>query len=344
MPNHFLAAGVYGCVYYPGYNCKGKPMKKKKWVSKLTYQNEKTTAEIEIGHLLKKIPNYQEHFIVAENSCIIPYKSLSEMKEGCDLIKKGQSYTLLYSRYAKSMELHDYLQNKRHFVRIPRFFFQLCDSIQLMIEQHVVHHDLHFSNILYAKDTSNLLIIDFGLAIHADRFHQTDYLKEVFTRFMPEWNWYALEIHMLTYLIHHGPLNEQVIHHTIHAYLDKHMVFNTYPLVRSQYKKDATEYYLQMIYWTREECIEHLLAFWKTWDYYEIALRFLFMYAENKVNFPAYLEHLLTMIYANPEKRPNVLQLRNAREKVIQTFDLSESRSSYVSTEKSLLILSVGKN
>jgi hypothetical protein len=161
---------------------------------------------------------------------------------------------------------------------------------------------------------------------------------------MPEWNWYALEIHMLTYLIHHGPLTEQVVHHTINAYLEKHVVYNAFPLVRAQFKKEAEELFLSMIHWTREECIEQLLTFWNTWDHYEIALRFLYLYAENKIQYPAYLNHLLSMIYANPEKRPNVLQLRNAQEKVIQSFDLSVSRSSYESSDKSLLMLSVGKN
>jgi len=344
MPNHFLAAGVYGCVYYPGYTCKGIPMKKKKWVSKLTYQNEKTSAEIEIGGLLKQIPDYHAHFIVAENSCVIPYKSLTQMKEGCDLIKKGESYALIYSRFATSMELYEYLQKNNRFIRIPRFFFQLCDSIELMLEKNIIHHDMHFSNILYSKDTSNLLVIDFGLAINATRFHDHTYLKEVFFRYMPEWNWYALEIHALTYLVHHGPLTEQVVQHMIHTYLEKHLVYNAYPLVRAKYKKEAEDFFLSMIHWTREECIEYLLTFWKTWDYYETALRFLYLYSENKINYPAYVEHLVTMVYANPEKRPNVLELRNAQKRVIQSFDLSESRTSYQPTDQSLVMLSFGKN
>jgi hypothetical protein len=50
------------------------------------------------------------------------------------------------------------------------------------------------------------------------------------------------------------------------------------------------------------------------------------------------------MVYANPEKRPNVLELRNAQQKVIQSFDLSESRTSYQPTDQSLVMLSFGKN
>ncbi len=342
LPNHFLAAGVYGCVYYPGYTCKGVSMKKKKWVSKLTYPNERTNAEIELGAILKKIPNYQDHFIVVEKSCNIPYKSMTRMKEGCDLAKKNRAYSLLYSTYVSSVEFYDYLQQNTLFIRIPRYFFQLCESIQLLLDQRIVHHDLHFSNILYAKETSKLLIIDFGLSIDVSRFHESSYLKDIFSRYMPEWNWYSLEIHMLTYLIQHGSLTTQIVEHTLHMYLEKHVVYQQFPLIRSQFKKDADDFFLPMVHWTREETIEYLLGFWHTWDFYEVALRFLYLYSENKVHYPAYLDHLLSLLYANPEKRPNVLEIRNAQKKVIRSFDLTQSKQSYVLSHKNALPLSVG--
>ena len=333
MPNHFLAAGVYGCVYYPGYTCKGTPMKHKKWVSKLTYPNERTNAEIEIGTLLKKIPHAEDHFIWVERACPITSTSLTDMKEGCDLIKKNKSYVLLYSHYVPSKELYEYLQTNTMVVRVIRCFFQICESIEHLVEQRIVHHDLHFSNILYSN-TSKLLIIDFGLSMVVDHFNQSKYLRDVFSRYMPEWNWYALEIHMLTYLIHHGALTPYAVQHTIDRYLEKHAVYNLFPMFREKFQKEAQEYYSPMLQWTREECMEHLLAFWDTWDYYETALRFLYLYAEQKIYYPTYLEHLFTMVQVIPEKRPNVLDLRNARKKVVQSLDLSIVRTSYSSIDR----------
>ena len=35
MPNRFLASGSYGCVYYPGYDCNGKKINNKDYVTKL---------------------------------------------------------------------------------------------------------------------------------------------------------------------------------------------------------------------------------------------------------------------------------------------------------------------
>jgi serine/threonine protein kinase len=336
MPNHFLAAGVYGCVYYPGYTCKGSPMKKKSWVSKLTYSNERTQAEIEIGKILQKVPRYQEHFVVVDRACPIASTSLTQMKEGCDLIKKNKSYVLLYSLYIPSMELYDYLQSNTLVIRVIRCFFKICESIEVLVEQRIVHHDLHFSNMLRSS-ASQILLIDFGLSMVVDHFGKSKYLEEVFSRYMPEWNWYTLEIHLLTYLIHHGPLTEHSVKNTIDDYLEKHSVFTLFPWIRTQFRKDAIDYFLSMVEWSREECIEHLLTFWDTWDYYETALRFLYLYAEQKMDYPTYLEHLVSMIHANPEKRPNVLELRNRQKKVIQSFDLDQSHSAYSSIDAVLL-------
>lgn len=95
MPNHFLAAGVYGCVYYPGYTCKGVAMKKKKLVSKLTVLNEISQTEIDAGILLKKCPRYEDHFVLVERECPIQYTALSEMKKGCEMVEKEKKICIV---------------------------------------------------------------------------------------------------------------------------------------------------------------------------------------------------------------------------------------------------------
>ena len=41
--NKFMGEGSYGCVYYPGINCKGKKNKKKR--NNFYSENEKTLGE-----------------------------------------------------------------------------------------------------------------------------------------------------------------------------------------------------------------------------------------------------------------------------------------------------------
>ena len=180
MPNHFLAAGVYGCVYYPGYTCKGVSMKKKKFVSKLTVLNEISQTEIDAGAILKKYPHYEDHFILVERQCPIPYTALTEMKEGCDMVKKKKPFVLLYSRYIPSKELYDFLKENTLFIRMFRCFYQVCEKISILIDSRIVHHDLHFGNILYGTETAKLYVIDFGLSILVDKLQSPEYLKYLY--------------------------------------------------------------------------------------------------------------------------------------------------------------------
>lgn len=338
MPNHFLASGVYGCVYYPGYTCKGVPMKRKKYVSKLTLLNDISQTEIDIGNILKKSSHYEDNFVLVERQCPIQYKSLTEMKEGCDMAEKKKSFVLLYSRFIPSKELFEYLKDNILFVRMFRCFYQLCEKVSILIQHRIVHHDLHFGNILYGTETANLYVIDFGLSIIVDKLNTSEYLKYIFSRYMPDWNWYPVDIHLICYLIQHGELSEYVIMNTIDTYLKDHRVFSLFKEYRKEYKRILMDYFLPWARRSREECLDHLLRFWNTWDYFDIGLRFLMMYSQNNIDYPKYLNTLFHMVHPNPEKRLNVLQLRVHNQKSIQSFDLSSSKSTYHSIDKYLSV------
>jgi serine/threonine protein kinase len=338
MHNHFLAAGVYGCVYYPGYTCKGVAMKKKKFVSKLTLLNETSQTEIDIGEVLKNAPHYEDDFVLVERKCPIQYKSLSEMKQGCEMAEKKNNFVLLYSRYIPSKELYDYLKENTLFVRMFRCFYQLCEKVATLIEYRIVHHDLHLGNVLYGTETAKIYIIDFGLSMLVDKLGDSKYLSYIFSRYMPDWNWYPLDIHFLCYLIQHGELNEHIVRSTIDTYLKDHHVFSLFRDYQKEYKRKSIEYFLPLVKLTREECVDYLLQFWNTWDYFDIALRFLNMYGKNKIDYPEYLNTLFQMVNPNPEKRPNVLQLRNQNKKAIQSFDLASSKSTYKTIDKHLSV------
>lgn len=310
-------------------------MKRKKWVSKLTRMNEVTETEIEVGKILKKA-DYDKHFVLVERNCPIQHKNLKEMKEGCDMVKKVEPYALLYSKYVPSKELYDYLKENHLVTRMFRCFYQLCEKVSILINSRIVHHDLHFGNVLYDTETSNLYIIDFGLSIIVDKLKSSSYANYVFSRYMPDWSWYTMEIHFLSYLIKHGELTKDVIKSGIKTYLKEHHVFKLFPEFVVYFKKEALAYFLPLSEWSRDSCIEHLLQTWSTWDYYDISLRFLSIYKRNSMNYPMLMDSLLKMVHPNPEKRPTFLQIRNNNNKAIQSFDLSHSKMKYESVDVAL--------
>ena len=51
--SRFLSSGVYGCIYYPSYNCSGKPIDNKIYVTKLVKDDYTSNTEVNIGKILK---------------------------------------------------------------------------------------------------------------------------------------------------------------------------------------------------------------------------------------------------------------------------------------------------
>jgi len=65
-----LGNGSYGCVYYPGFNCRGKFNKNKNYVTKIQINSRATKNEITMSKTIKKlIPNYSHYFNVIYKNC-----------------------------------------------------------------------------------------------------------------------------------------------------------------------------------------------------------------------------------------------------------------------------------
>ena len=310
MSSHFLASGVYGCVYHPGFTCKGLSMKSKKWVSKLTYDDKIAKNEIEVGKRLKKCPN--SPFVIVEQSCSIPYKALTKAKE-CDAVKKGHPYRLLYSKYIPSKELGVYLK-EASFSKVFRCYYHLCEIISTLIEYHIVHHDMHFGNVLYA-DNSKLKVIDFGLSIMVDQLDSPTYQRQVFSSYMPKWIWYPLEIHVITYCVNYGPLTTDRLEHLLYTYVE-HLV-QTFPMIHKGFREKCLDFFIP---WIGKDPIDYLCQFWHTWDYYNLALRF--MYMNQIYGYKEFDKILYEMIDPNPLNRPSVIQIRSHNHDMIRSFDL----------------------
>jgi serine/threonine protein kinase len=323
MMNDLLSSGAYGCVFYPSYSCNGKPRYKKTLVSKLTKNNFITQTEYSTSKIVKKIPNYKEHFIIVETQCPIIKKDLdkSKMKESCEIIKEDKNksnYVILYSKFSKSIELEDYLEINNTFKIFIRTYFLLSKKINLLIQKSIIHNDLHFSNILYDINKGNLLIIDFGLSLQADQFYLSNgelnisYLKQAFFNYSPSWNWWTIEFHLLCYIIHNGDIDNKFINDTIDDYLEHHKIILNIPNeFHNTFKLSSYEYFSSNL-----EClsvdkkIRFLLSFWNTWDHYKIALHFINIYISKKMDYSNFMMLLLLLINPNPEHRPTGLELR----------------------------------
>jgi hypothetical protein len=324
---NFLSSGVYGCVYNPAYTCDGKRTQEKQYVTKLVKRDFTTKIEVIAGKALANT----DGFLTVVKKCDITQKELKEstMVKHCRLFEKDQQikkeYELLYLKYIKSKELSDYLNKKKSKNAIVKSYMVMCKRIAVMIEKGIIHHDLHFGNILY--DGSNLYVIDFGLSLIKKYFFidnkiNKPYLKKAIFDYSPTWMTWSLEYHFLCFLIHNKePFNLDIIEHTVNYYLKNHEVIQKIKGgFAEKYKSYAINYYKKYINQPIDDIIKELLNTSHTWDYYKIALHFIEIYLEIHMKLPEFLTILLLLIHPNPEFRPSTLDLRQINDTFINNY------------------------
>ena len=213
-----LSQGAYGCVYYPGFTCKGNIDNKKKFVTKLEIYDKTSKNEINISNKIKKIKNYSKFFSPVVNHCITRFNQINKNKQNlndCEAVNVSEhiynDFLLIYIKYINSKEIDKYLLEidvpSIYVSKILKYFNYNIHAVKKLQENNLIHYDLHTGNILYDKDNQIPLIIDFGLSIDREIFidknNNIDYLqiKKSTMHYSPKHYTYPPELHFITYVL-----------------------------------------------------------------------------------------------------------------------------------------------
>lgn len=331
--SRLISSGAYGCIYHPPYDCKGKDLKDTSLITKLVENDFSTSNEYHISRLLKDVPG----FLSIEKKCIVSSTIVKKHMQ-CELLKgrdkdkdpsHEKEYVLLYSPYINGVQLIDYLKNDFTVEKLLKSLSVLCNRIETLIDHHIIHHDLHFGNIMYDTD---FIVIDFGLAISSDRFFLNKqlnfpYLKKAIFRYTPTWGYFSIDEHLLGHLIHRGMITVDIIKNTIYKYLSNHIIKLVSSEFYNQYIETSINYYKKLVLIPKDVLIKRFLSYWKTWDYFKIALHFIKIYINLKIEFPELLMFLLLMIHPIPTYRPSVLEVNKNLQILIKSYS---SKINYV--------------
>ena len=314
--NRFIASGAYGCIYHPPYDCKGNDLKDTSYVTKLVKDDFTSQTEYDISTLLKN----KEGFLLIHKKCSIESTNIKKsMAHHCDLIEKKdpkiqKKYLLLYSKFITGTELVKYMKIDFTIKKMMRSFLFLCKQIESLIDTKIIHHDLHFGNVMYDSDKNNFIVIDFGLSMIASKFYvdgqlNMPYLNNAIFNYTPTWQYFAIEEHLLGYLIHNGTLTEEVIESTVNEYLKEHIIRDISSDFYKKYKIESFKYFKKYANKPKEYVIRKFLSWWNTWDYYKISLHMIKIYLKMKIDFPQLYMLLLLMIHPIPKYRPTVVEM-----------------------------------
>ena len=238
LQNDFLGEGSYGCVYYPGIRCNGKP-NKKKLITKIQEINFYSDNEKAIGNYIKtNIKNYKKYFSPIVKYCVVKFNTIEKSNldiKKCNIIfdeynaineyhaaneyhtanvnnsMMTRQYFLMYSYYIQSYTLKDfYIENDFEFTfNMLNHIYKTTYAVNLLNQNNIIHNDLHMGNILIHMKNLSPIIIDFGLSFNINNCYKLNknyidfqYVKKFVFDFRTDSYHFNIEKRFISFLIY----------------------------------------------------------------------------------------------------------------------------------------------
>lgn len=177
-----LDKGMYGCIFTDFLSCKREkgnpsklhistPMKDPIHppLTKLTHVID-AEQEFAISEVIRRIPNWNRYFAVAESMCTPSLKQKDKDITKCDALKQfSLSESRILSMTYYGVPLYRYKFNVKE-VKLRDFFIHMIESCAMLTLFGIIHRDIHQGNMLV--DQYNVpRLIDFNLALF---YHNTE--------------------------------------------------------------------------------------------------------------------------------------------------------------------------
>lgn len=239
LKSDFISEGSYGCVYYPGINCKGKK-NNKKMITKIQEINFHSINEKDIGIYIKKnIKRYYKYFNPIQKFCIVKFNTIEKSHldiNKCDTLfdeynsqKQSESgnsaigdvvneqYFLMYSAYIYNLTLIEFYgkYDGTNFVfSLLHTLAFLLNSLIILQKYEICHNDLHENNILINMKNYGPIIIDFGLAFKKSSCYKLNkdyidfqFLKKFVFDYRPEFYQFVIEKKFISFIIYNKTMH-----------------------------------------------------------------------------------------------------------------------------------------
>lgn len=330
----FLSQGAYGCVFHPGFTCKGN-LQTKKYVTKLEIKKSAAIKEFEISeYIRKKIRHYNAMFAPIISYCpILVSKIEKDSIKECSLIENTED--VLYStkiRYVGKQSLEPYLfsliDNSSFFIKqLFETHIYLTNSIEKLIHSKIVHFDIKENNILYDNNQYLPIIIDFGLSFRIDLLDTDIRYENAFYVFVSTCTWWCLEIAIISFIVckEYNPesassswMNDQIPISYLLNIVEDYYTNNVNMILISKYWKKEVD--ISKNKWrdfikkefknkntSGKKIVEIIMQSWETWDMF--ALSFLYLSALQDLCIDClkdYQDFLVKYILAFPLKNERI--------------------------------------
>jgi len=305
-----ISQGSYGCIFRPGFTCKGSPTKKG-YITKIQKIASTSKKETKLGKKIKKIDNYKDYFAPILKTCEVSLAKMEEDKlKKCEFINEDDTmeYESNKLRYVGKDTLSKYIlntvdRNPKQLIRIlVDTYKNLLVGFDKLNAAGIVHMDVKENNIMIDDNTKNPIIIDFGLSSEITDLNKNNY-KDTFFVYGPDYGPWCIDICMLTYMANEleseiippgmlgfldyeekkavkwqdGMVTKEKITKVITDFIKKNTVMTDLlsEKQRGEYNKKLHDYFNGFIGKKWAEVAESLLENVSTWDSYALSATYL---------------------------------------------------------------------
>ena len=344
VSQELVSQGAYGCLYYPGMECSGKPMNDLRYATKLVVQDEVAENEVAVGNIVKGIVNYGVNFVPVIDTCVVNLEKVKNKRalNKCDIVPKRnkkanndgsaaaarKKFVLMKMPYIDSLHFYEYVNgmggNKKKIIScIFDTYSYLIESIERLGEHEVVHYDLKMQNILVNLKTDTPIIIDFGLSIPVGALQNDATWAAHFYKYSPDYYVWPLEAHVINFMQHNAAsavLTHDDVVHICEAFVNSNAGLRIFSKgFRARYLKACIEQYEPWVGAARDVVRVALLKGWATWDNYSLSIEYLQILGfitgggitHNRL-IVQYVELLLQNVHPDPARRKTVEETKRA--------------------------------
>jgi len=365
-----IGKGSYGCVFYPGIACSGKP-ETVQYVTKVQKDSKETDHEKAVGdHIRKKrFPKYYDYFAPVMSTCPLKMASIKkddinqcEVLQNADHQQDQQQTDLTHTnpfvsikiRYVGNQTLKEHLM-QRLLKDTPTFFghmietqLYLLNSLEKLEKAKVIHYDLKSNNIMFHEKIQNPVIIDFGMSILLEKLPVEQYHQTFFDHYekYPPW---CPDIMLISFVVKDkGWMKTKVTKDTI---TNMNQLIETYftenpsikPTEQTKQTKQIKQYWKTWIGTfenkNKTSMAKQLLENWQSWDTYSLVViyyRFMKENVQMEAQAPfvdTYMKMHETYILSKPTER----QSPKAMYHVLKKFSKSIDRKDFLKWNKSFV-------
>jgi hypothetical protein len=320
------------CVFY-FFNDSTKSKKKFESIHKLTTKNFYIMNELTN---IIKIKEYTSYFNVCENSSELNIVELTEEMNNLNLVNNitNDNKLLLKFNIQELILFKNYLKDltcsKIYILTIINSYKHLLESIQILINNNIIHNHINFDSIFINKYDQPILT-NFSFSINISNNDLYQYIKHFIIEYDPTYLEWPIEFHILAYLLTNKltSLSSHNIHNIIYDVIDNHTILKIFgENIVSSYRTEALNYFQKYINQSYEYILNDILQYSNTWDNYTLSILFLriLIGIHKTININnkfiiLFMKLLVSNIHLNPFKRDPISTVTNKFEIILNQIE-----------------------